>query len=141
MVQNPLVGVWRLISCELSTADGEVSYPWGRDASAYIMYTPDGYMSYQVMAGNRTLFASGDLFGGTAEEQLAAVRTYQSYCGTYEFRGDSVIHHVEVSSFPNWVGQDQVRFVSLVDDVLTLSAAPLVLHGKSRTARLIWKRA
>jgi hypothetical protein len=33
MSSNPLVGIWRLISWENRTLDGEVSHPLGEDAA------------------------------------------------------------------------------------------------------------
>jgi hypothetical protein len=35
-----------------------------------------------------------------------------AYAGRYSFLGDHVIHHVELSLFPNWVGSDQERFTT-----------------------------
>ena len=54
MEANPLVGAWRLVSYEGRTGDN-VLYPLGEDATGYIMYTHDGYMSVSMMAG-ATLF-------------------------------------------------------------------------------------
>jgi hypothetical protein len=140
-MSSRLVGTWRLLSCELRTADGGVTYPWGPDAIGYLIYTPDGHMAYQVAVADRAKFASSDLYAGTVEEKLAAAETFQSYCGTYELQGNKVVHHVEVSSFPNWVGGDQVRFVELTGDHLSLSSAPFVVGGLPQTAHLSWRRA
>jgi hypothetical protein len=41
------------------------------------------------------------------------VEGFVAYGGRYSFSGDRVIHHVEMSLFPNWVGSDQERTVSL----------------------------
>jgi hypothetical protein len=51
-----------------------------------------------------------------------------------------VIHHVELSLFPNWVGGDQERWVELAGDRLILSASPLLLAGKLQVPRLVWSR-
>jgi Lipocalin-like domain len=64
-----------------------------------------------------------------------------SYCGTYEFRGETVIHHVELSLFPNWVGVDQERLVEVRANRLTLSTRPTLFAGVQQTARLVWERA
>lgn len=37
MTQNPFVGTWRLVSCELRGSDGQVSYPLAQDAVGYII--------------------------------------------------------------------------------------------------------
>ena len=65
-----------------------------------------------------------------------------SYCGRYEFRGETVVHHVELSLFPNWVGGDQERLVELEGDRSALSSTrPILQGGTPRTAHLIWERA
>ena len=137
---NPLIGAWRLIRYEAHAGD-EVSYPLGDDASGYIMYTPDGYMSVLIMAAGRLNFESDDILGGTDEEKLKAASTFLSYCGRYEFLGDRVVHKIETASYPNRVGTEQTRFIQLDGDELLLTTPPMVIHGTSRSGRLRWERA
>jgi hypothetical protein len=89
---------------------------------------------------NRIRFAADDLLSATKEEEVQAEESYLSYCGRYDFDGDTVIHHVELSLFPNWVGGDQERLVDLRGRRLTLSTRPLLLRGIQQTAHLIWER-
>jgi hypothetical protein len=140
MTQASLVGTWRLVSLESRTADGQVSYPWGTDAVGYIIYNEDGYMSVAIMGSNRSEFASGDIKGGSTEEKAAAADTYISYCGRYEVQGDTVIHHIELSLFPNWVGVDQKRALQFDGNRLLLSTPPILVEGTERTSHLIWER-
>jgi hypothetical protein len=140
MGPNPLVGTWRLVTYEAHAGD-EISYPLGENASGYIMYTPDGYMSVLIMAAGRTNFASDDILGGTNEEKLDAASTFISYCGRYEFLGDRVTHKIETAFYPNRVGTEQVRFIHLDGDELVLTTPPMVIHGTSRSGRLVWERA
>jgi len=135
------VGTWRLVSYEFRAADGQVSYPYGRDLMGYLLYNEDGYMSGVLMGANRRPFAVRDLLGGTTEEKVAAADTYVSYCGKYEVQGDKVIHHIELSFFPNWTGVDQERFFEFEHDRLTLSTVPLLIGGTQGRAYLIWERA
>jgi hypothetical protein len=88
----------------------------------------------------RAGFAAGDLLSGTTEEQARAVEGFVAYAGRYSFHGDRVVHHVELSLFPNWVGSDQERWVEFAGDRLTLSASPLLLAGKQQVPRLVWER-
>jgi hypothetical protein len=141
MESNPLFGTWELISWEnRSVDDGQVSYPLGEDATGHIMYNKDGYMFVAIMAPNRLRFAADDLLSATKEEEAQAEETYVSYCGRYDFLGDKVVHHVEMSLFPNWIGGDQERLVDLGGSRLTLSTGPLLLRGIQQTAHLIWER-
>ena len=138
---DDFVGTWQLVSFEIRDADGGVSYPYGQDATGYITYTPDGYMSTIIMAGGRPRFAEDDILRGSIEEQAAAARTFISYAGPYEVRGGRVIHHVKVRLVPNWVGGTQERFYEFDGDRLSLSTGPMLLAGREQRAHLIWVRA
>jgi Lipocalin-like domain len=141
MASNPLIGTWRLLSWEnTSLDDGLVSYPLGKDATGYIMYNEDGYMFVAIMAPHRLRFAHDDLLSATKEEEALAEETYLSYCGRYDFLGHTVVHHVEMSLYPNWIGGDQERLVDLRGNRLMLSMRPLLLRGIQQTAHLIWER-
>ena len=141
MASNPLIGTWRLVSWEnKSVEDGQISYPLGKDATGYIMYNEDGYMFVAIMSPYRLKFAGGDLLSGTPEEEAQAEETFLSYCGRYELREEAVIHQIELSSFPNWVGADQERLLELRGNRLTLSTHPILMQGKQQTAYLIWER-
>jgi hypothetical protein len=97
MIDSRILGTWRLLSCELRSSDGEVSYPMGRDAVGYIMYSADGTMSVAFMRANRPKFAVDDVLGGTPAEKAAAVTSYISYAGASDVGDGEVQHHIEVS--------------------------------------------
>ena len=138
---NPLIGTWRLTSWEnRSLVDAQLSYPLGKDAVGYIMYNEDGYMFVAIMGPKRPKFAADDLLSGTKEEEAQAEETYVSYCGRYEYKGETVVHHVELSLFPNWVGVEQERLLELTGNRLTLSTRPILLGGIQQSAHLIWER-
>ena len=138
--RDALVGAWRLLSWENQAADGRVTYPMGTDPNGYVIYAADGRFSITISQRGRSGFAAGDLLSGTAEEQARAMEGFVAYAGRYSFHDDRVIHHVELSLFPNWVGSDQERWVELAGDRLTLSASPLLLAGKLQVPRLVWER-
>ena len=138
--ENPLVGAWRLVSCETRADDGSVDHPLGRDAVGLLIYTDDGHMAVSIARSDRRSFAAGDLLGGTGDEKARAVESYVSYCGRYERRDESVVHRVEMSLFPNWTGRDQERRVDLDGNRLTLEAPPFTIKGMEQRARLVWER-
>ena len=140
MISNPLIGTWRLLSWENRDENGQVSHPLGKDAAGYIMFNPDGYMFVAIMRPERPKFAAGDLLSGGTEERAQAAGTYVSYCGRYEFRGNTVVHRVELSLFPNWEGVEQERLVEVRSNRMTLSTRPMLLGGGRRSAHLIWER-
>ena len=129
-------GTWRLQSFELRTSGEDVSYPYGRDAKGYLIYTQDGYMAVAVMKANRANFDSADMLSASPEEKRVAFDTFACYSGTYEVREDKVIHHVQVSLFPDWSGTDQERFFKFSADQLVLSA-PIPAGA---TAVVVWRR-
>jgi hypothetical protein len=137
-----LVGTWRLRSWKNVGSDGSSVDPLGEHPVGYIFYNHDGYMSVEIMAAHRAAYQAPDVFGGSEAERSAAISTYLSYSGPFEVMSDqdAVIHHIEVCSFPNWIGNAQVRFAHLDGDLLTLSTKPMIFQGVERRAELVWER-
>ena len=140
MLNNILVGSWKLVSYEALSSDGKVSYPLGPDALGYIIYTQDGYMSVAMMSANRLGYASGDILDGTDEEKIASASSYVAYCGRYELQDDKVVHHVEVAFCPNRNNTSQERFIKICHDSLVLTTPPMLINGMVSIGRLVWVR-
>ena len=140
-MNNDLVGTYNLLSWENRYESGAITYPLGHDAKGVISYAPDGFMFVHIMANNRKNHSVNDLFGGKTSEIKDSATSHISYCGTYEINGNEVIHHVSVSSFPNWVNSEQRRNWHFQDDRLLLSAQGLQVGNEKVGAYLIWKRA
>lgn len=136
-LREKLIGAWKLAeySIEDKNKNGEKFYPLGKDAAGFILYTPDGYMSAQIMASGRPAYANGRLHTGTIEEMAKAARGYMAYSGKYEVdeKTNTVVHHMEVSMNPTWLGQEQERYIKLEGDTLTIIAP-------ANNAMLVWKR-
>jgi hypothetical protein len=137
MATNPLVGAWRLVATEIRSPDGRVRYPFGRDPSGYLIYAADGRMSATIMAGERTAFGTAYRRGEGCEAKAAALETYLSYAGRYEFLGDRVVHRVEIALIPDTVDSELVRLVTLEGDHLILSGRPTVGEGE---VVITWER-
>jgi hypothetical protein len=144
-LREQLVGAWKLESYVEVPVDGsEPFYPLGKNATGIIMYTPDGYMSAQLMADTRQEFVSGDWFNGSPEEYINEAKTYIAYSGRFFVNEETqeLKHEMMVSLFPNWVSQQQQRIVSLEKDTLKLGpASPIMSKGKQVMSQLVWKRA
>jgi len=106
----------------------------------YLVYTPDGTYVVQIMRPHRPAFLGGDVLGGTAQENAAAIGGYIAYAGTYQVERDMVIHRVAISLFPNWVGGEQRRTVAWDGERLILTTPSLLTGGSSVTHRLAWER-
>ena len=131
-------GSWKLVSIETRQEDGTVFRRGKR--KGYLLYNSEGYMSVAYMKEGRPNFTSGDIRGGTVEEKLAAIEGYNSYCGRYEVNGDKIIHKIEVSLFPNWVGLNQERKFELKGNQLILSTPLMLVGGRLLSTHLIWQK-
>jgi len=143
-IQNsaPMVGAWKLTSFKIQKANGEVIYPFGKNARRSIIYTDSGRFSAQVMRPDRPKFTSGDQMKGTSEEIKANYEGYVSYYGSYEFDNENgfIIHHVDGSLFPNWEGQGLKRFFELSGNRLKISTPPTLWGGCGEVVGiLIWE--
>ncbi len=83
-LREQLIGTWRLVSYIESPVDGLPKHsPLGEKPEGMIMYTPDGYMSAQLMRPGRKNFASNDWFMGTPEEFTEEATGYIAYSGPF----------------------------------------------------------
>jgi hypothetical protein len=139
----PIIGVWKVVSFETRRSNGEVTYPFGKDAQGSIIYTESGRFSVQLMRTGRPRFASADQMKGTSEEVEANFKGVISYYGRYEFDGEDgfVIHHVEGSLFPNWEGQGLKRYVEFSGNRLKLTTPPTLWGGGGEIIGIVeWER-
>lgn len=144
-LREQLMDTWHLQSyTETAVGDTQASYPLGEDAQGTILYTPDGYMAAQLMRPGRKAFAGGDIYQANADEFRDAASAYLSYSGPYHVdeQHGLLSHSVELSLFPNWIGQVQQRIARLDGDTLHLSTyQPMLARGREVIAHLRWKRA
>jgi hypothetical protein len=136
---HEFLGTWKLVVIETRGEDGQVFRRGQR--TGYLLYSSEGYMSVTLMKEKRPIFVSGDIRGGTVEEKIAAVEGYVSYSGRFEVDGDMVVHHIEVSLFPNWVGVSQKRLYEFDGERLTLSTPLMLVGGRQLSTHVIWERA
>jgi hypothetical protein len=144
-LRDRLIGAWKLVSYVEEPVDGSAPFhPMGEKPQGIIMYTPDGYMSAQLMRPDRRPFASGDWFDGTEEEYREEASGYIAYSGPFHVDEEkrTLTHSMFVSLFPNWTGQTQPRVVKIEGDRLFLSTeSPIKSGGKIVMSRLQWQRA
>src|SRR5262245_24445568 len=132
-VRTRILGNWKLVSYTTFDQNGRTgvgNYDVGR-----VVYDASGEMSAHLMDSKR-----GNANPTTEAARSDAYRTYLAYFGPFtidEQRG-TVTHHVVGSSFPHWLGSEQVRYYQLSPDGrrLTLSTKA----GDRVTATLQWDR-
>jgi hypothetical protein len=110
-LREQLLGTWQL-----------VSHPYFTDAVGRLLYAADGQMCVTLMRPDRQKFSTASPFGGsTAEERAAAAAGYFNYCGSYHVNEEKgiVTERIDLSLFPNWVGTEQMTFISVSGNQLT----------------------
>ena len=144
LTTNPLVGVWKLVSFESRSYNGEVSYPMGKYPIGLLTYDVKGRVANQLMEPNRPAFKTGDRRRGTPEEIKAAFEGFSAYYGTYRIdeKQGRVLQRIEVSSFPNEVWTEVERFFEISGSRLTLRTPRRVLAGQAsqRWYGSVWNR-
>jgi Lipocalin-like domain len=137
-IEDRLVGTYRVLAIEHYADDGEVGRPFGDDPRGVIVYTAQHYMTAVLMRSARPPFGAGDVLGGTDAERAAAFATANAFAGPWELVDDeTIVHHLEVTTYPNWVGTQQRRRFELTDSHLTLYPPSMLMEGKVRHAR-VW---
>jgi hypothetical protein len=136
-----LVGTWKLVSGTTTTVSGNESTAlYGQHPAGLITYTPEGRMSAIITADGRKPLSVADRIAAPVEERAQAFATLLAYAGRYTLSANQVTHHIEVSSFQNWVGTDQSRFIRFEGDRVKFRTAPLMLGGKLQIAEVVWQR-
>lgn len=128
-----------------ASVGNRVQRPFGGEAEGLLTYTDDGRMWATLMRSNRPALSATTLAAATATERAAAAAGYLSYAGSYSDLGVRVIHHVEVSLLPNWVGENQERLITWIPTAtgedLELSTDPHEgRSGELIVNRLRWRR-
>ena len=138
MTKRKFVGSWELKEWTAELNDGNKVFPFGEDAIGRITYESNGNMSVQIMKNKRPQFLSEDPLQGEPDEVVDAFKGFIAYCGNYEvdLNSNQVAHQIKISSFPNWVGQIQIRNFEFNEDRLTLSTDMI---GSSKH-KLVWRK-
>jgi len=132
--RESLVGTWKLESATETNEKGEVRGSYGPNPIGFLTYTADGRM---FVAGGDSRRKSLSSPTPSTEERAEAFDTFFAYAGRYTVKGDSVIHHIEVCSVQAFVNTDQVRFVTLQGDRLSMRGG---FVGGSVTYAAVWER-
>ncbi len=137
---DALLGTWYLAEA-FAIDDQEVRLydVYGDRPSGVIHYGADGRMMALIAHAGRPLL-SGDRQAAPADERAAAYKSSIGYAGRFEIDGDWVMHHVDVSTYPNWVGGTLRRQVALEAGRLVLLTAPQMQDGVRTVIRLVWQR-
>ena len=137
-VRDRFLGVWKLLSCELKSSSGQLSYPYGEHPLGRISYDKAGRMSATLMRPGRPGSTSREAVSQLSREDLLElIRGFVAYYGTFDVDESThtVIHHVQASSYPSNVGIDLKRSYEFSGNQLILTAT--MSNG---VMRLVWER-
>jgi hypothetical protein len=137
-----LIGVWTLVGYAHHQVGREDTYPLGLQPEGFLIYTPEGFVSAQLMKPGRTPFQSTDWHEGTPDEYKESGSGYIAYCGVFEVdeENETVAHIPFVALLPNLIHGRQLRLVTLSDEILTLRAGSSP-ETNDVTSVLHWKKA
>ncbi len=142
-MKERFIGTWNLVYYKIVKEDGTVfTYPYGKNCKGNILYTKAGRMTALLMNPDRPNFEIAHPWKGTPEEMKSAFRGYTSYAGKFEVTKTNVIHQVDMSLFPNWIGTDLIRRYEFSSDnrELLLSTTPFNAKGLLLQDVLLWER-
>ncbi|MEK6789781.1 MAG: lipocalin-like domain-containing protein [Pseudomonadota bacterium] len=145
-------GTWRLLSMQTRFANGKTITPYGEAPIGFITYTGQGHMHAILMPAKREaiglpieefsqrskalqvlhLLMNPGIIGRT---MTAALRS-MAYSGSWEVRGDTVVHHVQVATLPEWTGTVLVRSFNFEGNCLRLTAN----YDSGDVIDLLWER-
>jgi hypothetical protein len=149
-----LIGTWELIEycAYLPHDESDKQYPMGPDAQGIIMYTPDGYMSAQLLTPGQKSFGETQIGAGTDAEWATVGKRYLAYTGKFylDERGDEkgrpiLMHNMRIANLPYLIGDTQRRVMEIVEEsdgkylVLSLDN-PVTWYGVPRMIRVRWRR-
>jgi Lipocalin-like domain len=141
-LKQQLVGTWTFVRTEGTQQDGAKILPFGQNPRGVNIFTEDGHFVQIQIADGIPKFASNSRVTGTAEENKAVILGSLSLFGTYtvDEAARTIIYKVESSTFPNWVGQEQIRPVDSIssDELMHSNAGGSIAGAKTVN---IWKRA
>jgi hypothetical protein len=140
-LKDKIIGTWKLLSWVYRNDNSEAVHYFGEDVYGILMYDRAGNMNAQLTRAGREKFSADSINGGNIEEVEKAFKSYLAYFGKYyENAPGEIVHVVEGSLFPNWIGQEQLRYGRIEDNYLYLSTPPIAISGSMVQFHLKWER-
>lgn len=115
-LRQRIIGAWKLESyIAYPTPESPIqrpTFPMTKNVTGFIMYTPDGYLSAQMLIPGQQSFKRGE---GEEPQWAEAGKRFFAYCGPYYIsdegsgREEILRHTFQVCNLPGWIGDVQVR--------------------------------
>jgi hypothetical protein len=140
VVQGGVVGTWMLVS-ETAHQGDKTTEPLGPNPVGSIMFDRGRRFMLLIARPGLPKFAANKRDAGTPEENKAVLAGMLAFIGTYSVSdADQVLTlHVEASTFPNWIGADQKRSLTLTgDEMKWTNRSPAI---GAEVVEVVWRRA
>ena len=137
-----LLGTWYLREAHAIAPLGQRLFDvYGPRPTGIIHYGADGRMMALITHDGRQRLSGRDRQDATDAESAAAYKSSIGYAGSYSLDGNWITHHVDASTYPNWIGAQLRRGLRLLDGAVELLTAPQPQNGVITVIRLVWQRA
>ncbi len=141
MSKDLILGSWRLVSFEYKAEDELLFYPYGKEPNGVIYFAQEGFMATIISRKDRPLLSAADDFIKlTNNEKIRLSKGFIAYSGRYEVITDKIVHYIDVSFFPNWIGTTSEFFYTLKNGHLILSTPLTYLRGREFIGYLTWAK-
>src|SRR5262245_4884083 len=114
------VGTWTLVSTETVRPDGSRVPTFGGPATGTLIFGADRFF-YLFSRAELPKFASNNRTTGTPEENAAVVKGSIATYGTYSVADKTFTLKIDHSTFPNWIGAEQPRTITVTGDEMKWS--------------------
>ena len=117
------IGTWTLVSSDTVSPDGKRAPTFGGPATGILTFGDDGRFSYLFSRADLPKLASNNRNTGTPAENAAVVQGSIATYGTYSVADKVFTIKVDRSTFPNWIGTEQKRMITVTGDDMKWSNA------------------
>jgi hypothetical protein len=128
-----LIGHWTLVS-NVNEKDGKKTEVFGPNPKGLFIFDSSGRYAILIFRANLPKIASNSRETATGEEYKAIVQGSLAHFGTYKVneKEGSFVIQPQGSTFPNWLGADQLRkFTITGDELKIINPSPSVGAGTS----------
>ncbi len=138
-MEKNITGTWNLINFELKRND-TISYPLGENPLGFLIYNDNGHMAVMMSKNDRPPVSTEDITHIPEEEKSKLADGFIGYSGKYEIFDNEIVHHVEMSFIPNWIGRPLKRFYQFKKGNLILETPAEEIDGVVFISQLVWEK-
>lgn len=140
MNADALIGTWFLREAYAVGPSGERLHDvYGALPAGVIHYNSDGRMMALITHDGRERL-DGDRQAAPEEQRAEAYKSSIAYAGQFTLEGGWILHAVDISTYPNWVGSVLRRALTFEQDAAVLATAPQMQDGVETVIKLVWQR-